>query len=245
LERIDFTVKHLIANNGDITKVPNFDYNLLDLYHDVRTNPGGLMKVGGSDQVDDYPIVEPRGKFLLPPSDLLLPNKKIALIGHSAGGWISRAYLSKRKYGGKVYGGQEYVHSLVTLGTPNANGLGPAFSGIEWCNREPATIRTLAVGGTGFKVDEWGALTLGAYGFCCPNGTDGSSYDGDGLTPIFSSLAIEGAETMTIDNCTHFPWSDVFGAQWVAPELTKDHKEGRPWYGSQEIVEKWADWIVQ
>ena len=202
------------------------------------------MKVGGSDQVDEYPVVDPRGTFLLPPSDLLLPNKKVALIGHSAGGWISRAYLSDRNYGGKQYNGQQYVHSLVTLGTPNANAPGPAFSGIEWCNREPANVRTLAVGSTGFMGGEWGALTQGSYSFCCPDGSDGTSYSGDGVTPIFSSLAIEGAETLQLEGCTHFCWSDAFGSDWVAPELTKDHKEGRPWYGSEGVVEKWADWII-
>ena len=202
------------------------------------------MKVGGSVQVDEYPVFDPRGTFLLPPSDLLLPNKKVALIGHSAGGWISRAYLSSRSYGGKVYGGQQYVHSLVTLGTPNGDGPGPAFEGIKWCNRDPATVRTLAVGGTGFMGGEWGALTQASYAFCCPDGSDGTSYTGDGITPIQSALAIKGAETMTFDGCTHFCWSDVFGSHWVAPELTKDHKEGRPWYGSEGIVEAWADWIV-
>ena len=40
LERIDFTVKHLVANAGDITKVPSFDYSIMDAYVDFRTNPG-------------------------------------------------------------------------------------------------------------------------------------------------------------------------------------------------------------
>jgi len=32
----------------------------------------------------------------------------------SAGGWISRVYLSSSDYGGKSYDGSEYIHSLVT-----------------------------------------------------------------------------------------------------------------------------------
>lgn len=48
LERIDFAVQHLIANEGDISKIPQFQYNLLDLYTDVKENPGGILKVGGS-----------------------------------------------------------------------------------------------------------------------------------------------------------------------------------------------------
>jgi hypothetical protein len=79
LERIDFTVKHLIANHGDATKVPNFDYSLRDTWIDFRNNPGGIFQVGGSSKVEDYPKVEPQGKFPKPEN---LPNKKVALIGH-------------------------------------------------------------------------------------------------------------------------------------------------------------------
>jgi triacylglycerol esterase/lipase EstA (alpha/beta hydrolase family) len=243
LERIDFTVQHLIAHQGDISKIPKFEYPLADAWGDFWTNPGGVAQVGGSAVVNDYPCVEPRGVFALPPTGLIVPNTKVALIGHSAGGWISRAYLSSRNYGGKVYNGSQYIHSLITLGTPHQSAPGPAFEGVRWVNKEPAPVRSLAVGGTGFKGGEWGGLTAGAYSFCCPNGSDGSSYTGDGMTPLFSSLALEGAEQMSLDNVHHFCWSDTFGGDLVAPELTKDHKEGRPWYGSADIVEKWATWI--
>jgi triacylglycerol esterase/lipase EstA (alpha/beta hydrolase family) len=243
LERIDFTVQHLIANDGDITKIPKYEYSLADAWMDFRTNPGGILQVGGCSQVDDYPVVAPRGNFPLPPRDKV-DQGEVVLIGHSAGGWISRAYLSSRNYGGKSYAGSEYVHSLVTLGTPHANAPGPAFEGIKWVNEEVVPIRALSVAGAGFKGDEWGSLTQGAYSFCCPNGSDGSSYDGDGLTPVFSSLAMEGSEQMVLDDVGHFGWSDVLGGQWVAPELSRGHKEGRPWYGSDEVVDKWVEWVI-
>ncbi|CAB9516409.1 Triacylglycerol Lipase [Seminavis robusta] len=131
-----------------------------------------------------------------------------------------------------------------TLGTPHQSAPGPAFEGVQWCNEEPAPVRSLAVGGTGFKGDEWGAMTQGAYSFCCNQGTDGTSYTGDGMTPIDSALSFDGAEQLAIQNVTHFSW-DTFGAEFVAPELAKDYSNGRPWYGSKGIVEKWADWIVQ
>jgi len=44
-----------------------------------------------------------------------------------AGGWIARAYLSDREYGGKIYNGKELVHSIITLGSPHGNAPGPAF----------------------------------------------------------------------------------------------------------------------
>ena len=210
LERIDFTVRHLAATEGDITAVPKFQYNLLDCWNDFWTNPGGVAQVGGSAEVDEYPVVEPRGHFPPPSND---PKCRVAIIGHSAGGWISRVYLSKRNYGGRVYGGSDLVHSIVTLGSPHGNAPGAAFKGVEWCNREgcPEDVRGLAVAGRGFPGDSSGSFTRDCYAFCCNDGTDGTGYDGDGVTPIHSSLLFAGAEQMIIDDCTHFAWSDVFG----------------------------------
>mmetsp|Transcript_29979 Transcript_29979/g.64203 ORF Transcript_29979/g.64203 Transcript_29979/m.64203 type:complete len:425 (-) Transcript_29979:2323-3597(-) len=268
LERIDFTVRHLVANLEDedrpivadnaIYNIPSYRYSLWDCWKDFRNNPGGALEVGGSSRVEDYPVVEPRGDFPLPkekatpdPSSSSSP-KKIALIGHSAGGWIARVYLSGSSYGGRAYGGSRYVHSLVTLGTPHADAPGPAFDGIQWINQEQHEscrlssspgVRSLGVAGTGFAGGDWGDLTLGAYGFCCPEGTDGTRYDGDGVTPVFSSLSMPGAESMVLDGVTHFCWSDVFGGDLVAPELTEDHKNGRPWYGSSEQIDSWGAFI--
>jgi triacylglycerol esterase/lipase EstA (alpha/beta hydrolase family) len=137
-----------IATDNPQVLIPDFDYNIIDLYQDFRNNPGGVLKVGGSDKVEDYPLWNPKGTFKQAPD----PMGKVALIGHSAGGWICRAYLSQRSYGGKAYRGNELVHSLITLGSPHGNAPGPAFSGVEWVNRERLDgVRVLGVGGTGYK----------------------------------------------------------------------------------------------
>ena len=272
LERIDLSVRHLSAAAGDLAEfervgaeklekdldevsklhsdpqllIPNIDYNAIDLYQDFRNNPGGVLEVGGSAVVEDYPLWVPRGIFPEAPE----PQGRVALIGHSAGGWICRAYLSKRDYGGRSYGGIDLVHSLITLGSPHGNAPGPAFKGVEWVNSEildDDKFRALAVAGTGYLGDSSGSLTQGAYSFCCPNGSDGTSYDGDGVTPEFSALAMQkyvtNAETMILDDVGHFRWSEVFGGDIVAPELTKEHAEGRPWYGDEAVIEKWAGWL--
>jgi len=248
LERLDFTVRHLAGVAGDLGDferttmeaieksldndekrrvrdpqilIPNINYNVIDLYQDFRNNPGGVLKVGGSAEVDKYPLWNPKGSFLSAPA----PMGKVALIGHSAGGWICRAYLSNRNYGGKSYDGQKLVHSLITLGSPHGNAPGPAFKGVEWVNSEiidaSSGVRALAVGGTGYKGDSSGDLTRGAYSFCCPVGSDGTQYDGDGVTPIQSALAMKEymphADTLVLDDVGHFCWSDVFGGDIVAP----------------------------
>jgi len=276
LERIDFAVKHIVANyeNTDnpiiasnaVLNIPEYRYSVWDCWQDFRNNPGGALKAGGSSEVDEYPVVEPKGYFPSPESfrkgtnnkngtsdsKTKQPKKKIALIGHSAGGWISRVYLSSSPYGGRVYEGSKYIHSLVTLGTPHSNAPGPAFEGINWINRpenehdRTKNVRTLAVAGTGFKGGDWGSLTQGAYSFCCPEGTDGTGYEGDGVTPLFSALDVPGSESLVLEGATHhFCWSDVFGGDFVAPELTEDHKRGRSWYGSEGILEQWAEFIKE
>jgi len=262
LDRIDFTVRHLAAVAGDLgdfemttsealeksleDAIPDISYNAFDCFQDFRNNPGGVLEVGGSAEVDRYPLWIPKGSF--PSANE--PTGKVALIGHSAGGWICRAYLSDRNYGGKSYSGSQLVHSLITLGSPHGNAPGPAFKGVEWVNSEimdaSSGVRALAVAGTGYKGDSSGSLTQGAYSFCIP-GSDGSELDGDGVTPIESALAMKEyvphADTMILDDVGHFCWSDVFGGETVAPDLTKYHREGRPWYGDDVIIEKWAGWL--
>lgn len=241
LERIDCAVRHVAAGAA---RPPPYKYSVFDCWGDFWDNPGGVAEVGGSSDVDGYPNVTPRGTF--PEAGEAV--RRVAVIGHSAGGWIGRVYLSSRSYGGKAYRGSELVHSLITLGTPHLNAPGPAFSGIEWINREslPDTVLALAVAGRGFPGGTSGSLTKGSYSFCCPDGTDGTSYDGDGITTVRSATALGGADTMLLDGVTHFPWSDVVGGEIVAPDLAALHKEGNtPWYGTGEIVDRWAGWLLK
>lgn len=249
LERIDHTVRHLSASGGDPSAVPDIKYGLGDCWADFWSNPGGVFRVGGSVEPDEYPVIEPRGYF--PPLSGN-PQGKVALIGHSAGGWISRVYLSDRQYGGKAYDGTSLIHSLVTLGSPHGDAPGDAFRGVAWVNRadEQASlpsrgVRCLAVAATGSPggAPDAGQLTQNAYAFCI-EGSDGSDVDGDGITPTQSALALQDAETVVIDGATHFPWGDVFGGDVFAPEMTEKYQKGKPWYGSIEVLDQWAPWLL-
>ena len=89
LEKLDYTVRHVSAalteGKTDIT-VPPYQYSLIDMWHDFWDNPGGIYEVGGSADIDKFPTdVEPRGRY---PSPATEPKRKIAIIGHSAGGEI-------------------------------------------------------------------------------------------------------------------------------------------------------------
>ena len=248
LERIHHAVRHVCAMGEaaedctDALHVPPVEYSLADGIADFRTNPGGPLRVGGSEFPDEFPSdVEPRGIFPAAPSE---PQGSVALIGCSAGGYMARIYLSRRSYGGKAYGGKALVHSLVTLGTPHLAGNGLPFENVRWINREPLPegVRVLAVGATGTSSDE---ALAGAYAFCDPSGRGGEGLDGDGVTTSVSAVALPGAETRLLAGVTHYPWTAAPFADWIAPGLTKAYRDGKPWYGSERALDEWLPWLLE
>ena len=230
LERIDHAVRHVAALGAAVEQsehpldVPPIEYGIADLLADFQSNPGGVFSVGGSTWPDEYPVVEPRGKFPPAPS----PAGSVALIGCSAGGYMARIYCGSRPYGGKVYSGQSLIHSLVTLGTPHLVGQGIPFINVDWASREslPSTLRALAVGATGTPNEE---ALAGAYAFCDPTGGGGEGLEGDGVTTSASAIALEGAETRLLEGVTHYPWTSAPFADQIAPALTKAFRRGKPW----------------
>ena len=56
--------------------IPKISYNLNDVYRDFRNNPGGVLEVGGSAEVEQYPLWNPLGSFPAAPE----PMGKVALI---------------------------------------------------------------------------------------------------------------------------------------------------------------------
>mmetsp|Transcript_4041 Transcript_4041/g.6152 ORF Transcript_4041/g.6152 Transcript_4041/m.6152 type:complete len:397 (-) Transcript_4041:66-1256(-) len=183
---------------------------------------------------------------------------RIALIGHSAGGLVSRIYLSNRPYAaGRAYRGSEFIHSLVTLGTPHGNVQGPNMENIHWCNQEPPlSVRGLAIGAIGTPGHCSGSLTEGAYTFSTIPQKQNSNYhddndilmlDGDGLTTIESALSLKGenVEHKILQDVTHYPWSNAgIWGHLIEPELAKQHLEGKPWYGDDHIVDEWVGFIA-
>lgn len=48
-------------------------------------------------------------------------GKKVCVVAHSAGGWLTRLYLGSEPYCGRVYAGERFVDVVVTLGAPHAS----------------------------------------------------------------------------------------------------------------------------
>ena len=66
--------------------------------------------------------------------------------------------------------------------------------------------------------------------------------DGDGVTPVESALAFEGAETLLLPmTALHAPNLPSF----IAPALAEKQKRGAPWYGSAVAMDEWVPWLLR
>ncbi len=42
---------------------------------------------------------------------------------------------------------------------------------------------------------------------------------------------------------THFPWSIY--PDFIAPDLAREYREGKPWYGSESALDTWVPWLTR
>jgi pimeloyl-ACP methyl ester carboxylesterase len=160
-------------------------------------------------------------------------SDRVNLVGHSAGGWISRIYLGEVPYdihpsdAGKLclWKGAAAVRTLVTLGTPHV-------SQERWTKRNLDFVKTHC--SLGADVNYICVAGKSVYGNrSLSNWFAYSSYEltigqgncwGDGITPI-AAAHLEGAENLTLENVLHSP------------------RSGKLWYGSGAIVPLWAAYL--
>lgn len=241
LERIDAAVEYATTAETVALAAPAPAYGPSDLLGDVRDTPGGVLRVGGSADPDEFPTVAPRGGFGFgaPPIPGGPRRRRCAIAAHSASGWIARIFLSERSYGGRSYGGGDRVSRLVTLGSPHAAAAGVAFENVKWAAREEPPVPALAVAGTGFRGSD-NPFTKDSYAFCGLGETAAAAADGDGVTPAASALALAGAETLSLPGATlHAPQFP----RWLAPALHDAGRAGTPWFGDAGRLELWAPFL--
>jgi pimeloyl-ACP methyl ester carboxylesterase len=160
---------------------------------------------------------------------------RINLIGHSAGGWISRIYLGEIPYNihpsdtrkSCLWKGHLSVETLVTLGTPH-------ISRERWTKRNldfvkdyypgafHVNVRYVCVAGKSVYGDrsfgKWFAYS--SYELTCGQG----KCWGDGITPI-EAAHLEGAENLILEDVMHSP------------------RPGGLWYGSADPLKVWAAYL--
>ncbi|YAF95905.1 MAG: esterase/lipase family protein [Nodularia sp. CChRGM 3473] len=159
---------------------------------------------------------------------------QVNLIGHSAGGWISRIYLGDQPYAARgqvtssCWKAYPLVASLITLGTPHISQERWTRSNLDFVtNNYPGAfyknVRYVCIAGkTIFGEKRPGTwLAYSSYQLTCGQGNTW----GDGITPI-AAAHLEGAENIVIAGVKHSPRS---------PGI---------WYGSPEPLKTWVQYLV-
>ncbi len=159
---------------------------------------------------------------------------QINLIGHSAGGWISRIYLGEKPYQGRgsvvpvgPWQASSHITTLITLGTPHVSQERWTRWNLDFVNRNyPGAfyrhIRYVCVAGKtifGQRPSSW--LAYSSYQLTCGQG----SCWGDGITPIVAAH-LEGAENLVLEGVQHSPRSSGI------------------WYGSPQVLPSWVSYLA-
>jgi triacylglycerol esterase/lipase EstA (alpha/beta hydrolase family) len=160
-------------------------------------------------------------------------SQQINLIGHSAGGWISRIYLGEIPY--TIYGdvtasavglwnARAKIATLITLGTPQISCEKLTKKNLDFVNDNyPGAfypeVRYICVAGKSiYGKKQFGhCLAYSSYQMICGAGNTW----GDGITPV-SAAHLAGATNITIEGVKHSPntagiWygSPAARSQWV------------------------------
>ncbi|EOD31907.1 hypothetical protein EMIHUDRAFT_45403, partial [Emiliania huxleyi CCMP1516] len=135
---------------------------------------------------------------------------KIALVAHSAGGWLSRLYLSQKAHYGRTWDGAKLVNRLVTLGSPHVARLGPMAPHVARANDDggalPVGVRCLTVASKGIR-GKVSAMARASYHICAGPWANVAELDGDGITTADAALSVGGADKLVLEGVNHMPRS--------------------------------------
>ena len=131
--------------------------------------------------------------------------KKVALVGHSAGGLACRVYIGgEPPYGGRRYSGHRRVECLITLGTPHNVKENARLAPIARLNdlfpgalHADAGLRYLSVAGDAVDGVSSAKVRKRYERF-----VDDGRVDGDGVVPVEAAL-LPGSENVLIDGVYH------------------------------------------
>lgn len=217
LDRIDYAVKRL-ASEIDVSEENGFEIQLtkeatwIDAAKEMQNASNGAQ-----------PVQE------VVTGDV---QNRVALVGCSAAGWIARIYLgSGPSYDGRIYHGNQYVHTLVTLGSPHICNEGVTRKNVAFVNESfpgacESDVKYLCLAGRAVQGNSYlGGIikdfTYQSYELCSSNGKDW----GDGVTPVKCAIGLDGAEKLIFEDVWHSPVN------------------GRRWYGSDDVVRQWSHFL--
>ena len=158
---------------------------------------------------------------------------QINLIGHSAGGWISRIYLGEKPYLGRgeikpsIWSSHPQVSTLITLGTPHISQERWTRWNLDFVNNNyPGAfypnVRYVCVAGKSIFGERRRGSWLAYSSYRLTSG-QGNCW-GDGITPITAAHLAE-AENLVVEGVKHSP------------------KAAGLWYGSPQIIPSWVSYL--
>jgi triacylglycerol esterase/lipase EstA (alpha/beta hydrolase family) len=154
-------------------------------------------------------------------------GETVAVIGHSAGGRLTRKYLGEDDYHGRRYGGHRFVNTLMCLGTPHHSWAEASSVSTRWANEHypgcffAPKIRYVSVISRYVKGNAGGTLgERAAHAMYAQIGRDGDVW-GDGIIPEHCAM-LDGAEVIGLSGVHHLP----------LPFVT--------WYDAQNVLPLWA-----
>lgn len=181
-------------------------------------------------------------------------SDKVLLVGHSAGGWLARAFLGQLEYredpvNSNEEDPHECVAGLVTLGTPHFPP--PELSRIKcmtggalgWVNdRWPGAyyaskgVSYVCVTSSAIKGDQYAdKRSLAGYSAGSYRQVSGSGHDieGDAVVPLRSAL-LDGAQHVVLRRALHS----------MSRVRTFEEPADEPWYGSDSVIDEWLDVVM-
>lgn len=151
---------------------------------------------------------------------------KAVVIAHSAGGILSRVYLTDKPYRGHCFDGNERVDTLITLGTPHKGriaGFVDRRCPGAYCSPQ---VSYIALAGKSIKGKVKGSMREHV-AYRVYRGLQGRGDTwGDGLVPT-ESAKLEGAANATLPFVTHNLY-------------LSEH-----WYGSEGALNNWGHNLLQ
>jgi len=157
------------------------------------------------------------------------------ILGHSAGGWISRIYLGEKPYtihgdvleDAGLWEAHPYVNTLITLGTPHVSQERWTRKNLDFVKIHypgafhPQVRYVCAAGKAVFGKRGFGTwLAYKSYELTVGKGETW----GDGITPVEAAV-LDGAENLVLEGVWHSPRSP-----------------GK-WYGSPEVLPAWIEYL--
>merc|ERR1712071_84592 len=192
-------------------------------------------------------------------------DANVAIVGHSIGGWVARAYLGGLSTSSTAVNrlAQKQVTSLITLGTPHISpssalvdqtrGLLRAIAESPSCSSESLSSRGIditCVGSSSVKaklistnIEE--LVAFSSY-FPLTGNFDGN---GDGIVPLDLAFMEEPARKIIIDKSkcdNEVRHANVFPTPWnlldgYAPSISLP--DDFLWYGSEAVIKDWITYI--